>query len=386
VTRRRRWTIGIALLGADLVVPFMLWMGEGRAFDSQGIFVGSAYLAFAALLGAWSLRTAPSLTTRRCLPFLAAGDTVLLAVLLAPQGILGRDILALAGAIFARELIYGIAQRVPGPAVALVEPRRQFMEALSHAALANFRVSTDAGGLRLTPFHDADGRVCAWRHLESGLEIRRPEAPSEGMSRRCKRNIDLLFAGAAVILLLPLAAFLALLIRLLYGAPVFYRQTRLTNAARPFSIVKFRSMGRDAEALAGAQWPAKDDPRSTRLGMVLRRFWLDEIPQLVQVLSGDLSIVGPRPERPEFAQVFSDGITTYGLRYKAIAGITGLAQARGFVGNTSIRKRSLCDRIYVRRWSPCLDLWILAKTLGQVVWRTKRPHFDYVPGRDAEIP
>jgi lipopolysaccharide/colanic/teichoic acid biosynthesis glycosyltransferase len=132
---------------------------------------------------------------------------------------------------------------------------------------------------------------------------------------------------------------------------------------REFSLVKFRTMRSDAEKEHGAVWSMRQDPRRTRFGAFLRKYSLDELPQLWNVLRGDMSLVGPRPERPEFTREFQKTIPAYILRQKVKSGLTGLAQVRGWRGPTSLEKRVECDIQYIEHWSPGLDLRILWMTL-----------------------
>ncbi len=191
------------------------------------------------------------------------------------------------------------------------------------------------------------------------------------MARAVKATFDRLVVLALLPIFLPLLLLLAALVRLTTHGPAFYGQIRLTLGARPFVIWKLRSMIQDAEPERRAIWPQEDDPRITPFGRVLRRFWLDEIPQVWNVLRGDMSLVGPRPERPEFVAVFSRDLPTYQDRLAVRAGMTGLAQVRGLTGNTSIRKRLALDRFYIRHWTPGLDVWILAKTVTSALSRLR---------------
>ena len=143
----------------------------------------------------------------------------------------------------------------------------------------------------------------------------------------------------------------------------FFVQERMGLDARPFPMIKFRSMRLDAEAHTGAVWAQRDDPRRTRFGQFLRRSNLDELPQLINVLLGHMSIVGPRPERPEFVAEFQRLIPRYMERHREKAGITGWAQANGLRGNTSIEERTKYDLYYVENWSLLLDFKIMLKTL-----------------------
>jgi exopolysaccharide biosynthesis polyprenyl glycosylphosphotransferase len=158
-------------------------------------------------------------------------------------------------------------------------------------------------------------------------------------------------------------ATVAAIVKLSSRGPVFYRQERCGLNGKPFPMLKFRTMRTDAEAQTGPVWAIKDDPRRTRLGTFLRRTSLDEFPQLINVLKGDMSLVGPRPERPVFIRQFSQTIPNYMARHCVKAGVTGWAQVHGWRGNTSLRKRLQYDLYYITHWSPFLDIRILWMTV-----------------------
>jgi exopolysaccharide biosynthesis polyprenyl glycosylphosphotransferase len=187
--------------------------------------------------------------------------------------------------------------------------------------------------------------------------------PLTGWMSLVKRTLDIAISGAALLLLSPLFAAIALAIRLQDGGPVFYRQRRMGLDGRPFDIVKFRSMVPGAEDESGPAWASPDDPRRTRLGRVLRRWSLDELPQLNNVFRGEMSLVGPRPERPEFVREFKEKFPQYMLRHRVRAGMTGWAQVHGWRGNTSVTKRIEYDLYYIENWSLSLDIRILWMTL-----------------------
>jgi lipopolysaccharide/colanic/teichoic acid biosynthesis glycosyltransferase len=152
-----------------------------------------------------------------------------------------------------------------------------------------------------------------------------------------------------------------LLIKLESPGSVFYPQERMGLDAKPFMMLKFRSMRKDAEA-NGPGWTVKDDPRRTRIGVLLRRLNLDEFPQLINVLIGEMSLVGPRPERPIYVEQFKQMIPRYMERHKEKAGMTGWAQINGLRGDTSIAERTKYDLWYIENWSFLLDLKILIRT------------------------
>jgi len=189
------------------------------------------------------------------------------------------------------------------------------------------------------------------------------DVPLQGFNAIVKRIIDIVISAVALLVLsLPLAL-VALLVRLTSRGPVFYYQERMGLDGKRITIVKFRSMFDDAESGTGPVWARQNDPRVTPFGRFLRRSNLDEMPQLWNVLRGDMSIVGPRPERPHFVEQFKHRIPQYMLRHKVKAGLTGWAQVHGWRGNTSIEKRIEYDLYYIENWSVRLDLKIMWLTL-----------------------
>jgi lipopolysaccharide/colanic/teichoic acid biosynthesis glycosyltransferase len=162
-------------------------------------------------------------------------------------------------------------------------------------------------------------------------------------------------------------AAIAVAVRVRDGRPILFRQTRVGLNGVPFTIIKFRTMAVDAERDLGAIWSVPNDPRCTTLGALLRRSGLDELPQLWNVIRGDMSLVGPRPERPEFTREFAREYRQYNLRHTVRGGLTGYAQIHGWRGFTSIEKRVLHDVYYVRKWSFLLDIYIIILTL-KAVW------------------
>jgi Undecaprenyl-phosphate glucose phosphotransferase len=188
------------------------------------------------------------------------------------------------------------------------------------------------------------------------------ESPHFGLNLLVKRAMDVVLSALGLIVLSPLFAVLAVLIKRSSPGPVFYRQERCGLNGKPFWMLKFRTMRADAETATGPVWAVRDDPRRTRLGAFLRRTSLDELPQLINVLRGEMSLVGPRPERPVFIQRFKRTIPNYMARHCVKAGITGWAQIHGWRGNTSLRKRLQFDLYYITHWTPLLDLRILLLT------------------------
>ena len=178
-----------------------------------------------------------------------------------------------------------------------------------------------------------------------------------------KRAGDIAFSLAALVALSPLLAVIAAAVKLSSPGPVLYRQTRMGLNGQTFEILKFRSMPVNAEAQTGAVWSTKGESRATPVGAFLRRTSLDELPQFWNVLRGDMSVVGPRPERPALIKGFRDQIPGYMLRHKTKAGITGWAQVHGWRGDTSLHKRIEYDLYYIQNWSLWMDLKIVVMTV-----------------------
>jgi Undecaprenyl-phosphate glucose phosphotransferase len=202
--------------------------------------------------------------------------------------------------------------------------------------------------------------------LFDGLPIVTLQAtPLYGWNRVMKRTLDVVLCLMALGLMAPLMLLIAVLIKATSKGPVFHRQQRMGYDGCLFEMIKFRTMQADAERETGPVWTERDDPRRTPLGALLRRLSLDELPQFWNVLKGEMSIVGPRPERPEFVEQFRQTVPKYMLRHKIKAGITGWAQIRGWRGNSSLTERIKSDLEYIEKWSVWLDLKIMWLTL----WR-----------------
>ena len=212
--------------------------------------------------------------------------------------------------------------------------------------------------------------VFALRSLSGGVEefdsvpvIHLRDTALYGWNLVLKRAMDLTLGALAMLVAAPAMLLIATAIKATSSGPVLYRQDRMGLHGRRFGMLKFRTMIVDAEAATGPVWARPDDPRRTRLGVFLRRYSLDELPQLWNVLCGEMSLVGPRPERPSFVEAFRRQVPRYMLRHKVKAGITGWAQVNGWRGNTSIEKRIEYDLYYIERWSIGFDLKILLQTL-----------------------
>ena len=189
------------------------------------------------------------------------------------------------------------------------------------------------------------------------------DVPLRGFNSAIKRVIDIGCSSAALAILSGPMTIIAAAYRLSSDGPNLYRQERMGLDGQPFELLKFRSMYQDAESESGPVWASENDPRRTTIGKFLRRFSLDELPQLWNVLMGDMSLVGPRPERPFFVDQFKNRVPQYMLRHKVKAGITGWAQVNGWRGNTSIEKRIEYDLYYIENWSVALDFKIMWLTI-----------------------
>jgi exopolysaccharide biosynthesis polyprenyl glycosylphosphotransferase len=198
------------------------------------------------------------------------------------------------------------------------------------------------------------------------------ETPMD-IRRFIKRMLDIMGAIGALLVFSPIMFLLALGVKLSSKGPVFYKQERMSMNGQTFKMLKFRSMPMDSENKSGPVWAKSGENRATPLGSFMRRTSLDELPQFWNVLVGEMSLVGPRPERPFFIQQFKQHVPNYMLRHKAKAGITGWAQVNGFRGDTSIEKRIEYDLYYIQNWSLKLDFKIMLMT----VWKGFRDENAY---------
>jgi Undecaprenyl-phosphate glucose phosphotransferase len=191
------------------------------------------------------------------------------------------------------------------------------------------------------------------------------QSPLLGWNRIVKRLMDIICGLAALAVFGPAMIVIALLVKFTSRGPVFYMQERMGLDGVKFEMYKFRSMRMGAEDESGAVWASPEDDRRTTLGSFMRKTSLDEFPQLFNVLKGDMSLVGPRPERPVFVEDFRKSVPGYMLRHKMKSGMTGWAQVNGWRGDTSIDRRIECDLYYIENWSLAMDLKILWLT----VWK-----------------
>ena len=254
------------------------------------------------------------------------------------------------------------------------KPRRHLLPGLAKFTNSDVTVHwVPVDGDRLEPVifsaHKAHGSPGAGVWAASpGKRNRLWSRRTIGLARMAKRLADVLVSSLLLLLLSPLFSLVAVAILLTSGRPVFYSQERVGQGGRRFRIIKFRSMRTDAERDIGPIWASDHDSRCTRIGDWLRHTNIDELPQLFNVLKGEMSLVGPRPERPFFVDQFRREIPDYDLRHAVPAGMTGWAQVHGWRGRTSLRKRLQYDLDYIQRWSFWLDFLIMFMTIQHVAW------------------
>ncbi|CAN5441111.1 undecaprenyl-phosphate glucose phosphotransferase [soil metagenome] len=193
------------------------------------------------------------------------------------------------------------------------------------------------------------------------------ESGYHGLNVFVKRGMDVTLALVALTMLAPIMAVIALLVKMSSRGPVFYRQERCSMNGEAFEMLKFRTMPVDAEKHTGPVWTAVNDTRKTKLGAILRATNLDELPQLFNVIRGQMSLVGPRPERPVFIKQFKTTVPNYMARHSVKCGMTGWAQVNGWRGNTSLRKRVQYDLFYITHWNPLFDLRIMVLTVLRMI-------------------
>lgn len=185
---------------------------------------------------------------------------------------------------------------------------------------------------------------------------------SDPLNRFIKRAVDIFGASVALVLFSPIMLGVAAAINITSPGPLIFKQERVGYRNKPFEMYKFRSMVVQTEEDEKKGWTKKDDPRVTGVGKFIRRTSLDELPQLINVLKGDMSLIGPRPERTQFVEKFQDEIPRYMIKHQVRPGLTGWAQVNGYRGDTSIRKRIECDLYYIENWTLGLDFKILFMT------------------------
>jgi len=237
--------------------------------------------------------------------------------------------------------------------------RKETAEIIMKNDRVKFMIASDMLGLMTKSIdYDEMSGIPVFRVAELPLD--------KPLNRFLKRSMDIAGSVAGIVVLSPLLALIALLVKLSSPGPVLYSQERVGRDNKPFMMYKFRSMRPDAEAKTGPKWAEADDPRRTKIGALLRKTSLDELPQLFNIFLGQMSLVGPRPERPHFVEKFGKSIPRYLERHKVKAGLTGWAQVNGLRGNTSLEERVNYDIYYIENWSLWLDIKILIKTALEV--------------------
>lgn len=386
--RRDLLTGLLRALGSASLVLALIYYFVPTLIIGRGVFVVASLLIIA-LVGGWrltfewvSLRVAPA--ERLLLVGTNAAALTLARELYARRGELGVELVGFVdsdpekvgmpvinpGVIGTIEDIPRIVseRRVDRVVVSLVDARGKLpMEQLLHMKL-NQGVRFDH---LASVYEQYTGKIAVENLRPSWMIF------SEGFRKGVwlslsKRVIDVALALLVVLLTLPLTLAAALAVRLSSPGPIFYFQTRVGKDGKLFTLCKFRSMRNDAEAATGAVWAVTDDPRVTKVGKFLRRTRVDEIPQLVSVLVGDMSFVGPRPERPEFVEGLTKQIPFYGQRHVVRPGLTGWAQVRhpyGSTVNDALQKLQY-DLFYIKHMSPSFDLFVLLETVKTVLVRS----------------
>ncbi len=201
-----------------------------------------------------------------------------------------------------------------------------------------------------------------------GIPIRlvRPQR-RETVARLIKRLLDVVVASTAILVLAPLLLAVAAAVRLEGGPRVIFKQERVGRGGRVFIFYKFRSLRPTTSAEAATTWSVAGDPRIGPVGRFIRKTSIDELPQLINVLKGEMSLVGPRPERPHFVDYYASAVPHYAQRHRVPVGMTGYAAVHGLRGDTSIADRAVFDNLYIENWSLWLDIKIIVRTFSQVV-------------------
>ena len=222
---------------------------------------------------------------------------------------------------------------------------------------------------RMHHFHTQTGMA---DHIGS-IPVMRIRTPNlHGPSRLIKRVFDIAIASTAAVMVMPVMVAAAVAVRVEGGPGILFRQTRIGRDGKRFEVLKFRSLRPADEGESDTNWSVATDPRVGPVGRFLRRTSIDELPQLWNIIRGDMTVVGPRPERPHFVELFSQQFDRYAHRHRVQAGLTGLAQVSGLRGNTSIADRARYDNFYIENWSLWLDVKIIVRTFAEVVFHGGR--------------
>jgi len=276
-------------------------------------------------------------------------------------GFVGRRRAGLAPYLGSADRLEAILRRTRVDEV-LLAPRA----AVSRAAVMEWAAQCERAGVEVRMLADVFGVLTSRLRFEElfGMPLMSvAPTPLEFRGNRVlKRLLDLALTVPALVLLSPLLALIAAAVKMDSPGPVLYRQERIGLGGRPFGMLKFRSMRADAEKHTGPVWAKAGDPRRTRTGAFLRRTSLDELPQLLNVLRGEMSLVGPRPERPHFVREFAKRVPRYMERHAVLPGLTGWSQANGLRGDTPVEERVKYDLFYIENWSFWLDLRIMFRT------------------------
>jgi exopolysaccharide biosynthesis polyprenyl glycosylphosphotransferase len=222
---------------------------------------------------------------------------------------------------------------------------------------------------RMHHFHTQTGMA---DHIGS-IPVMRIRTPNlHGPSRLIKRMFDIAIASTAALIAMPVMVAAAVAVRTEGGPGILFRQTRIGRDGKRFEVLKFRSLRPADEGESDTNWSVAADPRVGPVGRFIRRTSIDELPQLWNIIRGDMTVVGPRPERPHFVEQFSQQFDRYAHRHRVQAGLTGLAQVSGLRGNTSIADRARYDNFYIENWSLWLDVKIILRTFAEVVFHGGR--------------
>jgi exopolysaccharide biosynthesis polyprenyl glycosylphosphotransferase len=209
-------------------------------------------------------------------------------------------------------------------------------------------------------------------HIGSVSIMRTRNANLRGPARLIKRGFDITVAVVALVLLSPILLTAAVAVRIEGGPGVIFRQVRVGRDGKHFEVLKFRSMRPANELESQTQWCVATDNRVGPVGRFLRQTSIDELPQLWNIFRGDMTVVGPRPERPHFVEQFSSQIDRYSYRHRVQVGLTGFAQVSGLRGDTSIADRARYDNFYIENWSLWLDIKIILRTFREVIFYRER--------------
>ncbi|HSS38565.1 MAG TPA: undecaprenyl-phosphate glucose phosphotransferase [Polyangia bacterium] len=335
----------VALIGGRLVLRTILSALRGRGYRSRPALLVGEPEPLATLIARFAEGPEMGIDL--------AG--VLIPTGMAPDGVLS-GVPVLGDFSMVAEAIESTGARQ----VVIALPRRRWFELESILS----KIHDHTVDVQVVPdLHESVTLGCEVETLDGLPIVRLNGSPLRGWGALFKRLTDVVLSTVALVLLSPVFLLVAAAVKITSRGPIFYAQERMGLDGGRFRMYKFRSMRVDAESKTGAVWAQAGDDRRTPIGALLRATSLDELPQFVNVLIGDMSLVGPRPERPVFVSKFRHEISHYMLRHKVRAGITGWAQVNGWRGNTSLDERIRCDLHYIKNWSYVFDLKILFLTV-----------------------